>query len=303
MKKLLIILFITINSSLFSQTVTTIGGVAYNITNDPTKVAVEVKGMTNFKIYNNTFYSARTPEEAGRGLVDICSDYDLVPSTPSRGTKIFNNIFYTKHQIINININDNDCLPEFESDYNLFYCEDGTPLFKVNNVENTFAQWQALGYDTHSVVVNPDFIDTTDFVPGARLNYGTDLGSTWQTGLSTNVTSGTTDPETAVQNGTWQVGARIYGGRTTIKYDSNSEIINLYPNPNDGRFLIEFINPLQNDKSEIIITDLAGKQVYNGLVLKEEILKQFDLSSSKPGIYIMMIKDKEILITKKFIIK
>ena len=88
---------------------------------------------------------------------------------------------------------------------------------------------------------------------------------------------------------------------TNIKYDANSEIINLYPNPSDGHFSIKFINPLQNDKSEIIITDLAGKQVYNGVVLKEETLKQFDLSNSKDGIYIMMIKNKEILVTKKII--
>ena len=74
-----------------------------------------------------------------------------------------------------------------------------------------------------------------------------------------------------------------------IKYDANSEIINLYPNPNDGHFSIEFINPLQNEKSEIVITDLAGKQVYNGPVSKEETLKQFDLSYIKSGIYILMI--------------
>ena len=62
------------------------------------------------------------------------------------------------------------------------------------------------------------------------------------------------------------------------RYDANSEIINLYPNPNDGHFSIEFVNPLQNEKCEIIITDLTGKQVYHGSILKEEILKQFDLS-------------------------
>jgi lysophospholipase L1-like esterase len=90
---------------------------------------------------------------------------------------------------------------------------------------------------------------------------------------------------------------------TTIKYDANSDIIKLYPNPNDGHFSIEFINPLQNEKSEILITDLAGKMVYSGPVSKEETIKQIDLSNSKPGIYIMMIKDKEILVTKKIIIK
>jgi uncharacterized repeat protein (TIGR02059 family) len=88
---------------------------------------------------------------------------------------------------------------------------------------------------------------------------------------------------------------------TNIKYDANSEIINLYPNPSDGRFSIKYINPLQNDKSEIIITDLAGKQVYNGYVLKEETIKQIDLSHIKSGIYVLMIIYKEILVTKKII--
>jgi uncharacterized repeat protein (TIGR02059 family) len=89
---------------------------------------------------------------------------------------------------------------------------------------------------------------------------------------------------------------------TTIKYDANSEIIKLYPNPNDGHFSIGFINPLQNERSEILITDLAGKEVYNGYVSKEETIKQIDLSYIKSGIYILMIIYKEILVTKKFII-
>jgi hypothetical protein len=88
---------------------------------------------------------------------------------------------------------------------------------------------------------------------------------------------------------------------STIKYDANSEIINLFPNPNDGHFTIDFSIPLLNEKSEIIITDLAGKQLYNEPILKEETSKQFDLSNIKSGIYIMMIICKEILVTKKFI--
>jgi uncharacterized repeat protein (TIGR02059 family) len=86
-----------------------------------------------------------------------------------------------------------------------------------------------------------------------------------------------------------------------IKYDANSEIVKLYPNPNNGQFSLEFLSPLKNDKSEIVITDMAGKQVYSGPVLKEEILKQFDLSSSRSGVYVMLIKDKDIIVTKKFI--
>jgi hypothetical protein len=88
---------------------------------------------------------------------------------------------------------------------------------------------------------------------------------------------------------------------SNIKYDANSDIIKLYPNPNNGQFSVEFLSPLTNDKSEIVITDMAGKQVYNGPVLKEEIIKQFDLSGSRSGVYVMLIKDKDIFVTKKFI--
>jgi uncharacterized repeat protein (TIGR02059 family) len=87
-----------------------------------------------------------------------------------------------------------------------------------------------------------------------------------------------------------------------VKYDVHSEIVKLYPNPNNGHFSVEFLNPLQNDKSEIIITDLTGKQVYNGQVLKEEKLKKIDVSGSRTGIYVMMIKKDEIFVTKKFMI-
>ena len=67
------------------------------------------------------------------------------------------------------------------------------------------------GYDAHSKILNPDFINTIDFVPATRLDFGKDLGTEWQTGLSTTATWAVgLSPATANQNGTWQVGARLY---------------------------------------------------------------------------------------------
>ena len=86
-----------------------------------------------------------------------------------------------------------------------------------------------------------------------------------------------------------------------VRYDPKSEIFNLYPNPNNGHFSIEFVNPLKSERNEIIISDLTGKQVYSGFIMKEDILKQFDISNIRSGMYVMLIKDKEILVTKKFI--
>jgi len=189
------------------------GGTAYNIVINP-KVAFGAKGINNVKAYNNTFYSTKTLLEcANRALVDIYANKGESMNAPSTGAKIYNNIFYTRYQIPNISV-ENSCLPGFESDYNLFWCESGDPVFVIGGETITFAQWQALGYDKHSVVVNPDFINFTDLVPRNRLDYGTDLGSEWLTGLSTDAIWSTTDPATSDQNGTWQVGARIYAAKT-----------------------------------------------------------------------------------------
>ncbi len=185
----------------------TSGGIAYNIVNDPTKVAVAIKGINNVKIFNNTFYSSRSRSETWRPLIHIYANDNPVAS--STGIKIFNNIFYTKHQIFNITV-ENSCLKGFECDYNLYWCEDGEAKFMVGNKELSFREWQKMGYDLHSRILDPKFNNTTEFVPESRLDYGKDLGSEWEKGLSTDAIWGKTDPGVAIQNGPWQVGARIY---------------------------------------------------------------------------------------------
>ena len=195
------------------------GGIAYNIVNNPMQSAIPVKGMKNVKIYNNTFFSDRVfykNDSIGvwRGLIDIYANTDegqSVSQSNSAGTKIKNNIFYTVYKIYNIAIYDSADLPGFESDYNIFYCEAGSPVFNYLGRYLTFIQWQALGYDKHSKVINPKFRDRIDFVPEEPLFYGTDLGESWQEGLSLSAKwiSGT-PPSTTNQKGTWQSGARIY---------------------------------------------------------------------------------------------
>jgi uncharacterized repeat protein (TIGR02059 family) len=216
----------------------TAGGIAYNVFNNVGLVAIPVKGMKNVNIYNNTIYSTQVfyqSETVGvwRGLIDIYANTDegQDPSVScSSGTKIKNNIFYTSHQIYNIAIYDNYSLAGFESDYNVFYCEAGSPIFNYLGTSKTFAQWQALGYDTHSVVINPNFTNKTDLVPASRLDYGTNLGATWVTGLATTAswTAGV-QPATADQNGNWQVGARVLNSASTIPVYNSSLVGNTTP--------------------------------------------------------------------------
>jgi hypothetical protein len=184
------------------------GAVSYNILKDP-GIGVVVKGMNGVKIYNNTFYSALTTLQTNRALIEIYENPSVTPAGSATGTRIFNNVFYSKNTIRNISITA-ACRPGFESDYNVFYCESGTPLFAVDGVIKTFIEWQALGYDRHSVVINPAFKDLINFVPTARLDYGVDLGEAWAEGLSVNAKWGKTSPETTMQNGKWQAGAVIH---------------------------------------------------------------------------------------------
>ncbi len=121
-----------------------------------------------FIMMQNTDWSA--------SIIEIDANNDRSVPAPSLGTRIYNNIFYTKYQIPNVRI-ESWCLNDFESDYNVFYCETGTPVFVISGALKTFAEWQALGYDIHSVVVNPDFVNTTSFVPVSRLDHGTNLGA------------------------------------------------------------------------------------------------------------------------------
>jgi hypothetical protein len=250
----------------------TSGGVAYNLVISPS-VAVVVKGMSNVGIYNNTFYQTRTYAQTNRGLIDVYSNTDISPSSYAHGTKIKNNIFYTKFQTTNIRIIDNDCLTGFECDYNLYWCEAGTPTFDVNGAIITFAQWQALGYDTHSVVVNPNFINFTDLNPAARLDYGTNLGTSWQTGLSATATwIAGSSPSTTNQDGTWQVGARIYNTVSQIPVYDGSVIENATP-----ALLIMTVS--SNHIHKILNVQLAYSSAAT-TSLSPEVIRIFDISGN-----------------------
>ncbi len=187
------------------------GGVAYNIVKGGA-VAVVVKGMSNVNIYNNTFYTDRTTSQTWRPLVHIYTNTDNGGYSVAHGTKIFNNIFYTKYQTFAITVDDAESLTGLKCDYNVYWCETGSPRFYVNGSIKTFAQWQALGFDGHSVVINPNFKDLINFVPASRLDVGTNLGPEWENGLAVSAKWGINDPETAIQNGAWQAGAVVYEG-------------------------------------------------------------------------------------------
>lgn len=258
------------------------GAVAYNIVKGGA-VAMVVKGMSNVNIYNNTFYTDRTPGQTWRPLLHIYTNTDPGTYSVSHGTRIYNNIFYTRFQTFAITIEDEESLSGLECDYNLYWCESGPPIFKVNGVIKTFEEWQAMGYDKHSIVANPRFQNLTNFVPETRLDYGTDLGLQWNMGISVNARWGTADPATTLQNGNWQVGAVIYEGSGG---SSDSNEITIYPNPAKKHFNIA--NVKEGTDIEIKMYDISGR-LQMDQNLNSDFLKNIQIGVS-PGVYILTIK-------------
>lgn len=86
-------------------------------------------------------------------------------------------------------------------------------------------------------------------------------------------------------------------------YDLNSEIINLYPNPNNGHFTIDFISGLPENSNRVTIVSLAGNTVYEGTLAGEVNTKEIDLSGSASGTYILMVTNDQSIVTTKKVIK
>ena len=220
------------------------GVIAYNIIKNP-KLGVAVKGINGIRIYNNTFYSDKTTEQTNRGIIDIYTNADNGLIAPSKGTKVYNNIFYTRNHIYNIYIHDVESLEGFACDYNVYWCEAGDPIFQVDGKTKTFTMWQAMGYDLHSVVINPNFLDYVAFVPAQRLDYGLDLGDAFKEGLAVDAVWNRTSPKTTVQNGLWQAGARVYAavGEEEEEEEWPENAVWVYPNPARGVFYVLLTDP------------------------------------------------------------
>ncbi|MCP4314008.1 MAG: right-handed parallel beta-helix repeat-containing protein, partial [Bacteroidetes bacterium] len=191
------------------------GGVYYNIIDVGGYYGVTVEGQDSICIYNNTFYNSNS-SMLGYPL-HFSFNIEASPKAYTYGARVRNNIFYSTSDPYMIFVDSVlHASGTFECDHNLYWCEEGNnePRFYIQGDgggELSWAEWQAFGYDANSVVVNPNFINTIDFVPAARLNYGTELGPEYQTGLAVTASwNAGTYPDTLGQDENWQVGAVLH---------------------------------------------------------------------------------------------
>lgn len=77
--------------------------------------------------------------------------------------------------------------------------------------------------------------------------------------------------------------------------------LNVYPNPNDGSFVLTFNG--NNAMATLNVTDLAGKTVYNESVLAGEgFLRNLDLDLTS-GTYLLNVINENTVATKRVVIK
>jgi len=87
----------------------------------------------------------------------------------------------------------------------------------------------------------------------------------------------------------------------TATDESPANII-LSPNPNNGQFSVDVQSDLPEGDKRIKVIDLAGNIVYEDAFPDDDYYREFDLSATVSGTYILVISgEKRIIGTKKFI--
>ena len=189
--------------------------------------SLTVKGVSGTNLFNNTFVANDSSSSDAYTFIAITVSDD--GTQKATGTVIKNNVFYSNgywsSTIIEV---DQASIAGLACDYNIYYDTQGI-LFRIignaNGVNGgettgvieeftTLADWQAYGatfgltWDAHSQVINPN-LNLTTLVPTSKLSYGTNLGSTYQLGISPSNTWNATTTATATQPSTWECGAFV----------------------------------------------------------------------------------------------
>ena len=89
---------------------------------------------------------------------------------------------------------------------------------------------------------------------------------------------------------------------SVVAYNEKREYFNLYPNPNNGRFTVDFSSLTDTESFIFSVFDLIGHVVYREEIMADQTVKDFDLSHINSGIYVLMITAGQILLTQKIII-
>ncbi len=134
----------------------TSGGVFYNtIINTKGQTAIRIKGVQNVKATNNTIYA-----DASIGYPNFTAFSISINNAGQYGSgaMLRNNIMVGKGTAYGlVGFPDVTSQSGFSSDYNVLYRMTNGNVASSSTTNYTLAQWQAAGYDTHSITTDPLF--------------------------------------------------------------------------------------------------------------------------------------------------
>lgn len=250
------------------------------------------EGSKNNKIFNNTIIH---PSD-GRWAILVVN--------ASTGCTIYNNILINKHSFRGSICLDEDSKSGFVSDYNLVVNrlsdDDG-------NSNMSLTSWQAMGYDTHSQIVQDENII---FVNPANSDYHL-LESSQPTNIGTSLVSSVVNVDldgiTRPQGSGYDIGAYEFASPTSVEEEyivDNFKLYQNYPNPFNPSTSIHYAI---GDRQFVTLKvfDVLGNQVAT-LVNEEKpsgsYEQQFDASNLASGVYIYQLKAGVYLETNKMIL-
>lgn len=190
----------------------TTNGCNYNIIRD-VPLDIVMAGISGAVVSNNTIISSYAISEGigledGGGACDNCVVKNNIIISLATGNNYFIGVTTGTTNLI---------------DYNIYYCPNGTMLFNAGAGVITFAEWQALGYDEHSIVLTEEQFNGlfTDFAGGdyslkagsVAIGAGEDLGEDYDDGLDASTDWGDDDTcpvvVTKQQGVAWDCGAYV----------------------------------------------------------------------------------------------
>ena len=90
------------------------------------------------------------------------------------------------------------------------------------------------------------------------------------------------------------------GGENSIISNTFNNNIKIYPNPNDGIFILEFPNP-KNNIIQSSITDITGKTVFE--TTTNQNLYNYTGNKLQSGIYVVTVKEEDRFNVIKMVVK
>ncbi|MFA6924111.1 MAG: T9SS type A sorting domain-containing protein [Bacteroidales bacterium] len=178
--------------------------------------------------------------------------------------------------------------------------------FDVNSCTNTGHAVVVVNSLPTITVNNPNIIQgnstTLTASGGAIYNWSNGMNSN---PITVNPTVNTTYIVTGTDgNGCTNTGISVVQVSVGVnEYFANNNL-RIYPNPNNGNFILE-LNSANNDDVEIRITNLLGVMVYQekNVAIKGGLTKEISLTDKSEGVYIVAVIGNEGIVNRTIIVR